>query len=210
MTGIDGAGKSTLVGELAERLRASGATVVVSTIWDPIYDPHFAGQTLFSHPREADPYLALLDPISRMHFMSHALQTSLVRAMAQDPDVVLLNAYWYKYFATETAHGGDPSVLRKITCSFPTPEATICISLPVAEAAKRKSAYSRYETGFGPQRSREAFEAFQRPVAAVMDELALEFGWTTLSGEQRLEELVDQALSHLGRIGLGPAGTPRV
>jgi thymidylate kinase len=207
VTGIDGAGKSTIVDALAERLRGPGHRVAVSAIWDPIVEPYVAGRTFFNDPSEVDPFLAQLDPISRMYFFGHVLHLSLVRAMALNPDVLVLNAYWYKYFATEIAHGGDPVALRAITSPFPVPDVTFQLVLPLAEAARRKGVFSGYESGFGPAPTQEAFEAFQPPAVAAMDLLASEFGWTIISGEQPEEEMLEQVLGHLHRLEIGP-GVP--
>jgi hypothetical protein len=127
--------------------------------------------------------------------------------MALNPDVLVLNAYWYKYFATEIAHGGDPVALRAITSPFPVPDVTFQLVLPLAEAARRKGVFSGYESGFGPAPTQEAFETFQPPAVAAMDLLASEFGWTIISGEQTEEEMLNQVLEHLHQLEIAP-GVP--
>ena len=134
VTGPDGSGKSTQVAAVAGWLRKEGHSVAISQIWDPMLDPAFAGRALFDSPAKADAYLELLDSTSRMYFLCHALQESLVRARARETDVVLLNAYWYKYHAVEVAHGGDAPTLRTINSVLPEPDVTFYLRIPPALA----------------------------------------------------------------------------
>jgi thymidylate kinase len=200
VTGLDGAGKSTQVDELAARLRRDGRSVAVSTIWDLVLDPEFAGRSLFEKPSDADGYLAMLEPTARMYFLCHSLRESLARTLARETDVVLLNAYWYKYYSTEVGHGGDPAVLRTITSVLPEPDVTFYLRISVAEAARRKGEFSAYESGFAPTRSAEAFAAFQGVVLREFEGLAAELDWVALSSDSPPGELTDRMGDHLAAL----------
>jgi dTMP kinase len=178
----------------------------VSTIWDPILDPAFQGRALFAEPSEADGYLELLGPTSRMYFLAHGIGESLSRALRRGTDVLLLNAYWYKYHATEVAHGGDREVLRAITSVLPEPHVTFYLRVTPAEAARRKESFSAYETGFADTRSAEAFESFQPAALEELDALAEELGWVPLPERTPTQELTDLIVSHLERSHLIPPG----
>jgi thymidylate kinase len=197
VTGLDGAGKSTQVDELAARLRRDGMSVAVSTIWDPVLDPAFAGRALFDKPSDADAYLELLEPTSRMYFLGHAIRESFGRALARDTDVLLLNAYWYKYYATEVAHGGEPALLRTLTSVLPEPDVTFCLRISIDEAARRKGTFSAYETGFTGSRSVEAFASFQVLALRELEALAAELEWIVLSSDTPADELTDEMARHL-------------
>jgi thymidylate kinase len=174
--------------------------VAVSTIWDPVLDPALAGRALFDTPSDADRYLALLEPTARMYFLSHAISESFARGVARATDVLLLNAYWYKYYATEVAHGGEPAVLRAITRVLPSPDVTFYLRISVAEAARRKGAFSAYETGFAPVRSVEMFESFQEPALRELELLRAEFQWIVLPSDTPAPALTDHMVAHLAEL----------
>jgi len=203
VTGPDGSGKSTQVGALAERLRRDGRSVAISTIWDAIFDPAFAGRALFGTPAQADAYLELLDSTARMYFLCHALQESLVRARARETDVVLLNAYWYKYYAVEVAHGGDAPALRTIASVLPEPDVTFYLRLSPARAARRKEEFTGYETGFAPARTAAAFESFQVRAAAELEALAAELAWIALAGDEAAPVIADRLVVRLAGLAAG-------
>jgi len=171
--------------------------VASSQIWDPMLDPAFAGRALFDCPAKADAYLALLDSTSRMYFLCHALQESLVRARARKTDVILLNAYWYKYHAMEVAHSGDALTLRTISSALPVPDMTFYLRIPPSQAARRKDKFTGYETGFAPARTAAAFESFQVVAAREMETLARELGWIALSGEEPAPAITEQIVTQL-------------
>lgn len=197
VTGPDGSGKSTQVAAVAGRLREEGRSVASSQIWDPMLDPAFAGRALFDRPAKADAYLELLDSTSRMYFLCHALQESLVRARARQTDVVLLNAYWYKYYAVEVAHGGDAPTLRTINSVLPEPDVTFYLRISPSAAARRKERFTGYETGFAAARTAAAFESFQVPAAREMEALAGEFGWIALPGGEPAAEITERIVRQL-------------
>jgi thymidylate kinase len=201
VTGPDGSGKSTQVAAVAGWLRKEGHSVAISQIWDPMLDPAFAGRALFDSPAKADAYLELLDSTSRMYFLCHALQESLVRARARETDVVLLNAYWYKYHAVEVAHGGDAPTLRTINSVLPEPDVTFYLRIPPALAARRKERFTGYETGFAAARTAAAFESFQVVAAREMAALAGELGWVALPGEEPATTITERIVTQLtGRL----------
>jgi dTMP kinase len=197
VTGPDGSGKSTQIHAVARWLRTDGRSVASSRIWDPIRDPAFAGRALFDRPAQADAYLELLDSTSRMYFLCHALQESLVRARARGTDVVLLDAYWYKYHAAEVAHSGDAPALRMISSVLPEPDVTFYLRVSPSQAARRKERFTGYETGFAAARTAAAFESFQVLAAREMEALAVEHGWIALPGEEPAAEITERLVAQL-------------
>jgi len=156
VTGADGSGKSTLIRALAERLAAEGRSVAVVSIWD-LYADRRVSDVFRSRALLMD-YLAALSPLSRCYFLLHALRGALDGAPAAD--ILLLDAYWYKYMAGEAAHGVPPRVLLGLVQDFPRPDSIWYLSAPTELAAERKAGFSAYETGFADA-SAEAFIAFQ-------------------------------------------------
>jgi dTMP kinase len=196
VTGLDGSGKSTQVDALVERLQ-DNHSVAVANIWDPVLDSALGERTLFERHNDVDSYLSGLEPIARMYFLCHAIRESFARAVAQHPEIVLLDAYWYKYYATEVAHGGDPVVLRQIGAVLPEPDVTFYLSISAAQAARRKTKFTGYETGFDAARSADAFRAFQDPALRELQALAVEFGWVVPPGDTPQAQLTDWLFDHL-------------
>ena len=120
ITGGDGCGKSTQIEKLCPRIEAeANVKVAAVTIWDPLRDPSMREATLFRDPREIDRYLSHLEPKGRTLFLYHSLCHAIALAERREPDVLLMNGYWYKYFATELAYGGSAAELRPLSVIFP-------------------------------------------------------------------------------------------
>jgi thymidylate kinase len=198
VTGPDGSGKTTQITKLAERLERRGKKRVVAvTIWDLLLDPSSKGKISFKSPVEVDAYLEILHPTSRALFLYHCFYQALELAKKRAPDVCLLNAYWYKYYATEVAHGGDSEPLLRLADIFPEPEITFYLKIDPEEAFRRKVRLSGYETGFSQPRSREAFVAFQHKAHRTLERLAQEREWRLLNGREPIDALTDTLLNHI-------------
>lgn len=198
VTGADGAGKTTQIQRVAEQLeRGHGRKVAVVTVWDLLLDPKTQDLIAFDEPAQVDEYLSILDSTARALFMFHCLHEALDLARERAPDLCLINSYWYKYYATEVAHGGDPQKLRAITSVFPEPAQTFFLEIAPEEAAGRKAVLSGYETGFAVPRTAEAFVAFQRPAHAALAALADEFGWRRLDASADPKAQSDEVLAQI-------------
>lgn len=198
VSGPDGSGKTTQITKLAERLVRRGKLKVVAvTIWDLLLDPASKHKVAFRSPSEVDAYLEILHPTARTLFLYHCFFQALVQAQKREPDLCLINAYWYKYYATEVAHGGDPETLRRIAEIFPEPALTFYLKVDPEEAFRRKAQLSGYETGFAVPRSREAFVSFQKRAHAALEDLAKRRGWVQLNGKESADSLTDAILGKI-------------
>jgi dTMP kinase len=104
VTGADGAGKTTQLLRIAERLEnGRKQKVAVVTVWDLLLDPLTQDLIAFDEPKQVDRYLRVLGSTSRALFMFHCLYQAFDLAQRKRPDVVLVNSYWYKYYATSVA-----------------------------------------------------------------------------------------------------------
>lgn len=194
IAGGDGSGKTTQVARIAAEFEAQGKTVAAVTIWDAFLDPAISAGLPWRNPDEVYDYLKLLTPLSRAHFLFHAMQLSFDLAAARDADILLANAYWYKYFATEVAHGGDPAVLRRLAAGFPEPDRTFYLTVSPQDALGRKQLRSDYESGYGDE---AAFLEFQRRSHHALEELADELGWVRLDGTSTPAELTESIVGQL-------------
>jgi thymidylate kinase len=199
VTGPDGAGKTTQLRRIAEGLeKRGGRKVAPVTIWDLLLDPATRGKIMFKSPGEVDGYLQILSPISRTLFLYHCFYQALELAKARRPDVLLVNAYWYKYYATEVAHGGDAPTLLRLAEIFPEPALVFYLQVDAEEAFRRKAVLSGYETGFANPRSKEAFLAFQARAHQALETEAERRGWIRMNGKEPAEPLTQMILARIG------------
>jgi thymidylate kinase len=198
VTGPDGAGKTTQIARIGEALSKRGKKKIVAmTIWDMLLDPSTRGRVGFKSPLELDSFLEVLSPMARMLFLCHCLYEALDLALARSPDVILANGYWYKYWATEVAHGGDPQAMLNLMTVFPEPVLTFCLDISADEAFRRKARLSGYETGFAAQRTLEAFTAFQALARPPLERLAQEKSWIRLDGKESASALSETILNRI-------------
>lgn len=193
ISGPDGSGKSTLCERLMRRFGAEGRYRAQEvTIWDMLYEPGYQDKVGFRSPKEVDAYLALLSPTARTLYLFHCLAQAMEIAATKAADILLLNSYWYKYYATEIAHGGDPEILRPLTAVFPEPDLTWYLRVSTDETYRRKEKISGYESGFSPTRSQEDFAAFQHKAHRTLDELKKVLQWSELDGTRGIEDLTNE------------------
>lgn len=171
ITGNDGTGKSTLIAHLLN----SHPEMREVSIWDPMS----AG--LFESKSEIDNYLCQLTPNARVQFLSHALTQAFESAMQSDSEVLLLNGYFYKYFASELAFGADLDLVQALIRSYKTPNLVIKLEAEISMTAKRKKYYSQYECGCQEPIS-EHFVSFQKRVLPLWDTFDSK-DWAIISAE---------------------------
>lgn len=203
VVGGDGSGKTTQIARLTTFFKEQERKVVPVTIWDAFVDPAVVSKLPFERPSDVYAYLKLLGPLSRTHFFFHALHLALERAWDRKPSVLLLNAYWYKYFATEVAHGGDPALLRQLAAGFPEPDLTFYLSVDPEKAFSRKTHRSDYESGYG--RDEQTTLAFQRRAHEALQALAVEYSWTELDGRSAPSDITTTMIQQLEEAGCGRA-----
>lgn len=163
ITGKDGTGKSTQIQLLKEQMPQAW----VSEIWDLLGSE--ANQLMLGTKKDVDSFLCNLTPDSRFLFLMHALRFSVDKALQSGAPVVLLNAYYYKYAATELVLGANEVLVNQIINSFPKPDIVFELVLDDAIAAQRKMQFSRYECGLAPKATAEAFVRFSQKVQLQKD-----------------------------------------
>jgi thymidylate kinase len=194
ITGTDGAGKSTQIAALTTAFDSRGYSVAHVSVWDAFNAGGVRDRLPFASRESVYRYLKMLTPSSRAHFLFHALQCAIDLAMATDANIVLLDGHWYKYYAMEVAHGGDPVFLRALTSGFLEPDVTFHLEVAPDLARRRKDRCSDYESGYGNDRE---FVAFQHRSQAALRELATEFGWCGIDGTMPAEAITELILQLL-------------
>jgi len=201
IAGPDGSGKTTQLTKLAEHFAFDNRHKVAAvTIWDMLLDPEFRPLVGFSSPKQVDQYLGALSSEARSLFLFHCLKQALSMAIDKNTDVCLINAYWYKYYATEIAHGAKPELLKLLAEQlFPEPELTFYLELSPEESYIRKgeSMLSSYETGFAEPKNKESFVAFQKVAQAELDVMANERKWIRIDGSLPAEKITERIIREI-------------
>jgi dTMP kinase len=176
ITGPDGSGKSTLINALKNDLPGS----VITSIWDLLKEPSRQQVVPFKTPVEVDAYLSCLHAGSRSLFLMHCLLEALEIAKEKKPAYILTDSYWYKYYATEIAHGASPAYLDKLVTVFEKPDHLFYIRAGEDLTTERKKYFSGYECGFAGATNEKTFSAFQQKAIAIMQNLMHSLDYTEL------------------------------
>ena len=203
ITGPDGSGKSTLIFHTISKLKEEGKyKIEMISIWDMmLYIPETKELIGFKDKKDSDRYLQLLDPIARTLFLFHIFYQSLEFAKKnRDADIFIIDSYWYKYFATEIAHGVDREVASKIIEIFPEPDATIYLDIKPEIGFRRKDKCSGYEIGWAASHTEEAFVQFQQKAYDEFRKLCSTYDWTKIDGADSIENNLNKTLKKIKEV----------
>lgn len=184
ITGADGTGKSTVVESLSKRYPQA----IISEIWDALKQNDVQ---LFSSKKAVDEYLCSLTPNSRLLFLAHALRFSMDKCLESKAEIILINSYYNKYFASELALGADPELVKQLMEQFPKPDYVIHLTLSPEECAKRKAKFSQYECGAKNEVSSADFINFQKS-ALEKWELFDQSGWINIDTSLPIESVLNE------------------
>lgn len=191
ITGIDGAGKSTLVNNIEAKL----SPVYIASVWDILN----SATTLFSNKKDIDNYLCTLTADSRVLFLAHALKYSIDKALESGKEKILLNSYYYKYFAVELALGASEKLVLSLIKTFPQPDITIYLDISVEEAAERKKIISRYESGLIMYPEKDNFIAFQKTALNKWNYFE-KTNWHTINTSAPPDQVLNETLKLIERL----------
>lgn len=184
ITGQDGVGKNTVINALSDKYPSA----VVANIWDIMEG---GVETVpFKSKADVDNYLCSLTPDSRCLFLAHALKFSIDSAMSSKSELVILNAYYYKYFATELALGASETLCNGLIKSFPVPDLVIKLELDISSSLERKDQLSKYECG-AQSTSKNNFLVFQK-VALKKWEHFNQDNWEVVSTNVSKDEVLEK------------------
>jgi len=148
LCGPDGSGKSTQIKNISEYWKKLNLKHRSVSIWDSI-SKMYPGESRVEASKKIDNLLQLVNPLSRTQFLSSSLIDSFFEgAKDLQSEILLCDGYFYKYWATEKAHGTDPELLKDLEKYFPEPDLIIYLDVHPEVAFKRKKRFSKYESGF--------------------------------------------------------------
>lgn len=202
ITGMDGCGKSTLIKGLYNAFKNEFKikTEVVS-VWDVIKKDKPGTHFLQVKGEAIDNYASLIGPQSRFFFILHLLSESLRRALEKNPEVLLVDAYWYKYLASVVGMGGDMKSLVDLTKIFPVPDVVFRLKLDSKTAFSRKSGVTGFESGFKGQ---AAFVEFQIQATKALDVLVPYECCFEMDGSSSPDQILQDSIQNLKSMGILP------
>ena len=208
ITGPDGSGKSTACSQVRELLtaRLGAGSVAEVSVWDSLAEQEGI-RPAFDSQKEAARYLGDLDGTSRTLFIFHALARAVQLAQRKQPQVLLLNGYWYKYAVSEIGYGVDPEFVLGAASGFAPPSHVFCLDIDPATAWERRQSATGYEQGgtSAGGSERERFLGFQTKLRQAWAGIEAQTGlhWEHLSAlapaEQVASEIRDGILMRLGK-----------
>jgi dTMP kinase len=187
ITGIDGTGKSTLIKGIMNHF----SHFYLASIWDLMASQ--AKGLPFKSKNEIDEFLCSLTPDSRLLFLSHCLKYAMDIAFENSANTILIDSYYYKYFATEKALGASEQLIYALVEAFPKPEIVIELLLPVELASQRKNSYSRYECGLDSMPGISSFIAFQNRTLLEWEWID-KTNWFKIDANQPAEKILNETL----------------
>lgn len=207
ITGPDGCGKSSVVKAAAELFSAEGIETSTVSIWDALET-----QAHFQSKAEIMRYLAGLQGWARVYFLMHGLAILSQLVEAARGDVVLVDAYWYKYYLAESMHQPELCLGPGLFQHLAPLDWVAYIPTPLHVIAERKQGFSRYECG-GLEASRENFVRFQiglhRSWQSLLSERSecIELSCST-TPEQYARQLLEKVRAYDRRGGIDQSRSP--
>jgi len=207
IAGCDGAGKSTLVRNLAVALASRGFETEIVDKWD-LFDVTQFPECAFlaGGPERLKQCVPAMDGVARALFIFWMIALTLkpIRRGAASK-VYLLDGYWMKHAAAELLLGCPPEVVLAAVNALPEADLTIFLDVPPDTALERKQKRSRYECGRDPESSRSGFSSHQAKVGLLLSAWADERGWARIDSGMTRESVLREALKRLsGSLRLAP------
>ncbi|MFI8828819.1 thymidylate kinase [Streptomyces sp. NPDC053431] len=210
LTGTDGTGKSTVTRAVVSTLRARGYRARVVDRWDIVAGPDFPSASFLPddvpgiRSRVAD-----MPVVPRFLFLMWSMGMALQAGRpAAGDEVLVLDGYWMKHAAAETAYGLDESWVREVVSALPVPDVTVRLRLPLEDAwARKQGDLVPYECGMDPSTSRAAFLTHQRAIADRLDVWGAELGWTGVTAAAPVARIATE-VADLACAVLAPNAAP--
>lgn len=169
--GADACGKDTQINLLKEHFSATGKSVQVVSIWDSLSDFQEI-EDKKTLQKVVETILLRYEPHARSFFLLACLKNSISK-VKNETDVVLLNGYFHKYWASELTYGVDSNIWANTINSFLKSDSYIYLNTPVQICLKRRTKWSNYEQGAGKKINHNQFtlEEFQTNLHQNLDRI---------------------------------------
>lgn len=199
LMGADACGKDTQLEKLRKHFEGLGHKVQVITIWDSLRDFHQIEDQKTLH-KIVETFLLKFEPHARSFFLLACLKNA-VSKIRPDSEIIFLNGFYQKYWASEMNYGIEKTFWEKEISSFPPSDKIIYIKTPVEVCLKRKEQWSQYEQGLGISLSTSVYESketFQKKLHQKVDQVAAMMpNCHIIDGSQSIEEVFKSILKVL-------------
>lgn len=205
--GGDGCGKTTQIRYLIDWLSGELYLSTRSLAKRDIFDADvFPGADYFgtSYEHVAHQCLPRMKGESRALFLYY-MNAMLIRgAPPRSGEIVLMDGYWHKHYATEAALGLDPEWLIAMGSALPEPELTVVLDMDPRAIVRRGHLHRPYESGCDFSCSDESFVAQQDKVRSFIRSLSEKRNYPVIDANcpehelfQRIQALVLPAIQTL-------------
>lgn len=173
LMGADACGKDTQIAHLKKHLEAQSKKVQVITIWDSLKDFSEINDKK-SLQEIVETFLLKYEAHARSFFLLSCLRNSFAKLDPQN-DVVLLNGFFQKYWASEMSYGVESALWEKNVETFKPADQVFYLKTPVEQCLERKTHWSAYEQGLGQfcdNKKMVSKEIFQKNLHSHLDHVA--------------------------------------
>ena len=199
LIGADASGKDTQVELLKKHFEAQGKKVQVITIWHSLMDfQTISDKKMLQEIVET--FLLKYEAHARSFFLLACLKNSLSKV---DPsnDIILLNGFFHKYWASEMSYGVESELWEKNISTFMTTDKIFYLKTPVEKCLARKTSWSKYEQGLGQYTAgtnKLSQEGFQQSLHKNLDKLSNSIkNLITLDGAKSIDDVFSDLTKHL-------------
>lgn len=193
--GCDGSGKTTQLqlvkGWIHEQF---DCRVRVSSKSDVVRLEHFPEHRIFSSSYQelAHEIVPQMKSQSRALFLFYLVAAATCRCPPRDDEVLLVDGYWQKIFATEAALGLDSAWLRQVCSFFPEPDVTILLDVEPERIVGRCPEPNPYECGCSFDCTESSFIENQRKVYTILRETACSDNWIVVDARRSKTAIFDE------------------
>lgn len=197
--GADACGKDTQINFLKDHFTGLGKSVQVISIWDSLQEFQDL-EDKKSLKTVVETILLKYEPHARSYFLLACLKNSLSR-IQKEKDVVILNGFFEKYWASEVTYGVDSNLWSKAISDFIPSDTYVYLKTPAEVCLGRRSSWSNYESGKGRSVSgkQKTLEEFQTELHRNLDSLIATMGHKVhrVSGNQSEAGVLSEILKVL-------------
>jgi thymidylate kinase len=192
--GCDGCGKSTQIEKLINwaeiRTPYSARSLAKRDIFDTSTFPEcdFFG---CEYDKLAHQLLPQMKGEARALWLIYMNAVLIKSAPAKPGEIVFLDGFWHKHYATEAALGVDKAWLLDVCAFFPEPDITVLLDLGPERTVARNHQHRPYESGCDFDCKDESFIAHQEKVRALLLDLAETRGYQVIDADRSVDEIFD-------------------
>lgn len=192
--GCDGCGKSTQIESLKQwiesRYSTKCRTIEKKQTFLSNRCPEF-GNTIEEYRKLAYEVLPSMKGETRALMLFHMYLSLVLTEPPRNDEIVFVDGYWQKHYATERAMGVDEAWLLNVCSVFPKPSLTIVIDTDPNVIAARGHVPTPYEAGCDSGRNLESFIEHQTLVRQAILELAKRYSYVVIDGRNTQDKVFE-------------------